>query len=434
MDLETINVADLKLDGQNPRHDPVKAQRDVIGALLAKEGSKIVKLAEDIATNGLSPIEAFLVLREPGPSHTVLEGNRRLAAVKLLANPTLTPLPKFQARFRALKKKMAAPITEVSCAIVTTRDHAKHWQALRHHGQSEGRGVVPWDTEASARFFGRRGTQAEKALKVIDAVKGAYPKNTALLADLDDVRKNRLTTLGRLVGDPFVRLRLGLELKPTVGAHYPSEELEPVVARILSDLKSGAVTVSGLKSQLQRRTYILGLGSDLPDETKFEADARPLVPAGTPRPPVPKPRPKPKPAPTAPRPLFDGVRLTNLGSRISDILTELQQIDVDKFPNASAALMRVVIELAVTEVHEKKGWPVGKLRELVKKCVYELDTTQADPKFQAVRAGLTDGTSMFAVATVHAYLHNPHYNPTPSELRSTASNFTAFLSGLDGLV
>jgi hypothetical protein len=293
---------------------------------------------------------------------------------------------------------------------------------------------VPWDTEASARFFGRRGTQAQKALAVIDAVKVAYPNNAALLADLDEVRKNRLTTLGRLVGDPFVRQRLGIDLKPIVGAHYPSEQLEPAVRKILSDLRSGTVTVSSLKSQMQRRSYVLSLGSDLPDETKFEADARPLVPPGTPRPPLPQPKPKPRPTPTLPRPLFDGVRLTNLGSRISDVLTELQQIDVDKFPNASAALARVVIELAVTEVHVKKDWPVGKLRELVKKCVYELDKTQSDPKYQAVRAGLNDGTSMFAVATIHSYLHNPHFNPTPSEVRSTAANYSAFLTGLDGLV
>ncbi len=434
MDLETINVADLKLDGLNPRHDPVKAQRDVVEALLAKEGSKIVKLAEDIATNGLSPIEAFLVLHEPGGSYTVLEGNRRLATVKLMANPTLTKVPKFQARFRALKKRMPAPITDVSCAIVANRDDAKHWQLLRHHGQSEGRGVVPWDTEASARFFGRRGTQAEKALSVLDAVKPIYVKNAPLLKDLDDVRRNKLTTFGRLVGDPFVRQRLGLELKPTVGGHYSSEDLEPAFARILSDLSTGKVTVSALKSQVQRRTYILGLGADLPDETKYEADARPLVPPGMPRPPAPKPKTKPTPSPAPPKPLFDGVRLTNLGSKIAAVLTELQQMDVDRFPNACAVLTRVVIDLAVTEVHEKKGWSIGSLKDLVKKCVYEIDRTQTDAKYQAVRTGLNDGTSMFAVKTIHAYLHNQHFSATPSEVRSIAANYSPFLSALDGLV
>ncbi len=437
MDLKTLNVADLKLDGQNPRHDPTKAQRDIIAALLAQDGPKITKLAEDIAANGLSPIDLFLVLQEPGPSYAVVEGNRRLASVKLLANPDLTSIPKYQARFRSLKKKMTTPITEVSCAIVTNREDAKHWQLLRHHGQSEGRGTVPWDTEASARFFGRRGTQAEKAIAVIDVLEHAFVSNKVMQDDLKDVRKNRLTTLGRVVGDPFVRGRLGLELNPSVGAHYPSEQLEPAIAKILSDLRSGKVTVSGLKSKQQRRDYVLGLGADLPDETKYEPDARPLVPPGSPRPLAPKPKPTPKPTLTAPKPLFDGVHLTNLGGRIADILAELQRLDVDKFPNASAALLRVVIELSVTEVHIKQGWPTGRnvyLKDMVKKCVNELDSTQKDAKFQSVRAGLVDGSSMFAVATIHGYLHNPHFNPVPSELRSQASNYSAFLSGLDSLV
>ncbi len=437
MDRESVNIADLKLDGANPRHDPATSQRDIIAALLAEDGTKLAKLAEDIATNGLSPIEAFLVLKEPGPSYTVIEGNRRLASVKLLANPDLTGIHKYAARFRALKKKMAAPITEVSCAIVTSREDAKHWQVLRHHGQSEGRGVVPWDTEASTRFFSRRGSHAEKALAVIDVLEKSYPGNKKLQDDLKDVRKNRPTTFGRLVSDPFVRGRLGLEISPDVEGHYPSELLEPAIARILSELTAGTITVSGLKSKDQRRKYVLSLGTELPDEAAYEPDARPLVPAGTPRPPSPKPKPAPKPAKTATKPLFDGVHLTNLGGRIADILTELQQLDVDRFSNAGAALLRVVIELAVTEVHVKKGWATGrnvKLRDMVKKCVHELDLTDKDTKYQSVRAGLNDSSSMFAVDTVHAYLHNPHFKPVPSELRSQASNYSAFLAGLDTLV
>jgi hypothetical protein len=443
VDHETLSVADLKLDVANPRHDPAKSQREAIAALLSQEGAKLARLAEDIALNGLSPVDEFLVLKEAGPSYTVVEGNRRLASVKLLANPELTNITKYQARFRSLKKKMSAPIHEVRCAIVTSRDEAKHWQLLRHHGQSEGRGVVPWESAASTRFFSRRGTHTEKALGVLDAIETAFGANKKLLEDARDVRKNRPTTFGRLVSDPFVRGKLGLEIAPGVEAHYPSELLESALGKILSDLATGRVTVSDLKSAKQRRDYIIGagdsgVGDHLPAETAYEPEARPLVPAGSPRPPAPSPKPKPapKPARTGTKALFDGVQLTNLGSRISEVLSELQRLDVDTFPNASAALLRVVVELAVTEVHVRKGWPTGphiKLRDMVKKCVGELDPTGKAPKYQWVRTGLNDGTSLFAVATIHAYLHNAHFNPTPSELRSTSSNLSAFLADLDTL-
>jgi hypothetical protein len=432
---QTVNVADLKLDGANPRHDPAKAQREIISALLNVAGGKIARLADDIATHGLNPIDSFLVLNEQGTvGYTVLEGNRRLAALKLLANPDLTPLPKYQKRFRELAKKMTAPVYEAPCAIVTSRDEARHWQELRHTGEREGVGVVPWDTEAAARFHGRRGTQADRAIIVIDAVQNAYPRNEALQKDISIVRKNRLTTLGRLVSDPFVRGRLGIDLMSgSLVAHYPSETLEPAISKVFADM-AGPVSVSDVDSKEQRRKYIAGIADRLPPDDAYENEARPLVPAGTPRAPAPKAKPTPKPPQPAVRPLFDGVRLMDLGGRISAVLTEIQQLDLDRFPNASAVLLRVVIELAVTEVHERKAWPKGTLRQMVQKCVHELDKTGKDPKYQAVRLGLADGTSLFSVATIHAYLHNADFNPTPTELRSIAANYSPFLAGLDTLV
>lgn len=437
MDRETVNVADLKLDGENPRHDAAKGQREIINALLEQEGVKIVHLAEDIAEFGISPIDDLLVLKNGG-AYTVLEGNRRLAALKLLGNPALTSVPKYEQRFRSIRKKMAIPaIHDLEVAIVKTRAEGRHWQELRHTGERGGRSVVRWDAEASARFYGRRGSQADTALGIIDALEPAYPSNKALLAGLKEIRKNRLTTLGRLVSDPDVRARLGIEMKPEVGAHYTSEQLEPAITRIVDDFSTAKVTVSAIWFKEDRRKYLLKIRSELPDESLRDPDARPLVPAGSPKPPVPTPKPKPGPQPPpSPKPLFDGVQLTALGGRIADVLAELQKLDVDKYPNAAGALLRVVIELAVTEVHVQKGWPYAnvKFKELVKKCLKALDPGEKDPKYQSVRAGLNDGTSMFAVATIHAYLHNQYYNPTPSEIRSTSSNYAAFLAGLDTLV
>jgi hypothetical protein len=441
VDRDTINVADLKLDVVNPRHDPARGQREAIAALLNQDGSKMLRLAEDIATYGLSPIDDLLVLEEPGPSYTVIEGNRRLACIKLLGNPDLAkPVPRYIPKFRAIAKKAVVPLPyELEVAIIRDREDAKHWQVLRHRGQSEGAGTVPWDSEASTRFFARRGTHTEKAIAVLDAVEAAFPGNAKLLNDVRQVRRGKPSTFGRLVGDPFVRERLGIQLKPTVGAQYKSEQIEPVLSQILSDMNSGKISVSDLKTKEQRRKYILvGLKPVLPDEADQETVARPLVPPGTPRPPAAPPKPTPALPPKAgPTPMFDGVRLTNLGGRIATVLSELQRLDVEKYPNAAAALLRVVIELAVTEVHSKKGWPMGPkvyLKDMVRKCVNELDPSQKDLRYQPVRAGLNNPNSLVAVATMHAYLHNAHYHPIASELRSTSANYAPFLAGLDAFV
>src|SRR6266540_3666887 len=77
MHYDDLGLADLKLDQKNPRHAPVAGQRETINALIDEEGSKLVKLAEDIVAHGLSPIDTFLVLKDKNAiTYTVVEGNR----------------------------------------------------------------------------------------------------------------------------------------------------------------------------------------------------------------------------------------------------------------------------------------------------------------------------------------------------------------------
>jgi hypothetical protein len=206
-----IDVADLMLDGQNPRHGATTGQREAIDALVAATGGqKLVALARDIVVEGLSPIDLPLVLRT-GNSYTVLEGNRRIGALKVLINPDLAPTQALQKRFRDLGRDADVP-TDVRCAVVKNRDEARHWVELRHTGENEGVGIVPWPTEAANRFKGRRGSQADKALAVIDALEQAFPANTKLHRDLATVRSKKLTTFGRLISDPSARELIGIEI------------------------------------------------------------------------------------------------------------------------------------------------------------------------------------------------------------------------------
>jgi len=455
-------VSDLHLDGTNPRHDPVSGEREAIEALLAKEGAKITALAYHIATKGLSPIDLPLVVEEPAGVFVVVEGNRRLAALKLLADPSLTARADYAKRFGLLKKKMTSPIFEVSCYVVATRDDAKPWQEIRHSGEQDGRGVVRWDAEATARFFGigKTGKHVADAITLIDELRKVYPKNAALQTDLDTIRGKRLTTLGRILGDPDVRDRFGLVLKPTVVSHYTSADLEALFSRMAADVASGTITVSAVFKKKDRTDYLTNIGAVLPDPARRKARATALAPitksapapapvatAPTPAPMPTAPTPALAPAPTTARPapqrLFEGVTLNKLGGRIPGVLDELLRLDPDRFPNASAALMRLVLELAVLTVFDKNTWPkttatTGKnprdlsLAEMVRECLGKLDPGGKDLRYQPIRVGLSDPNSIVAVRTLNAWLHNPYFRPT--DLRAIAANYSPFLSGLEGLV
>lgn len=423
-----IAVADLMLDVGNPRHETVRGQREAIQALL-DDGDKMVALARDIAANGLSPLDVFLVVPGRADLFTVLEGNRRIAALKLLANPDLAHPSRTEAAFRRLSSGANIP-SEVRCAVASSKEEAQHWLELRHTGEQRGAGVVAWNAEATQRFARQRGTQADRALAFADGIAQAYPGNTLLQANIAKVRKERLTTLGRLVSDPYVRETIGVTPSSDgLGTHYKTSDLEPLIERIFSDL-ADFLTVSALKSKAQRREYIEQARAAL-GQAVYRANPQPLAP--TPSPPQPR-RPRPTSRTSAKR-ILEGVSITTLGSRVETILRELRRLDVDQFPNTAAILLRAVVDLAVGQVHEENGWAADReLKKRVERCLREIDSTGKDQKYQAIRTGLQDGTSPFAVKTLHGYVHNPHFHATPTDVRALAANYAPFLQGLDGLV
>ena len=472
MSLVDIAVSDLRLDGENPRHDPAKGEQKIVAALMAEFGPKIIALAEDIAANGLSPIDPPMVVKD-GASYKMIEGNRRLTAVRLLTKPSLAPKPADVAAFAGLAKKMAAPIGVISCYVAPSRPAARHWQELRHRGQWNGKGVVPWDPEAINRFFGATSNTTAKAIILSDAVRAAYPLNISMLADLDAVMSKNSSTLGRLMSDPKFRDGLGIVLKPAFGSHYSSADLEPVLMRVLADLTGpNKKKVADFYYQTQREAYVKGLAAILPGPAQRQAQASPLSPLATAAPPLPAPVaaaspiappgpapavppaaapampiPPSKPTPVGPRRLFEGVRLPKFSLRIRDILAEIQRLPVDDYPNASAVLTRVVINLAVVEVFEKNGWPLkhpskglGKppkdktLAELLRGCLDQLDPSGKDKKWGVVRVELSKPHGQFAMSTLNAFVHDSGFNPVPKDLRLISANFAPFLAALDGLL
>lgn len=434
MSVVTIKIQNLMLDGKNPRHPPSSGQqREVVRALLDDVGDKMVTLAEDIVTHGPNPLDNIMAVSDrDGRTYTVLEGNRRTAVRKLLKNPALAGDHPLAAKFRELSARADNLTDDVEVFIVPDRDAGRHWQEIRHRGEQSGAGIVPWGSAQQERFSKRRGSQADRAVVVVDAIRAAFPDDDDLLDLTDEVQKNKLTTLGRLVRDPTVRDRLGIELdENTVLTHYSKDDLKATMTRIFSDLADG-MPVTKVKGKQDRVNYIdTVIAEARASDSKWHSDAEPLKPSKKAQ----KQKKKTRRTQRQKKKLLDGLELVNLGARVSDILHELQNLDIDTYPNTAGILLRVITELAVTEVHEKKFGPVKnkELRNVIKKMLHEVDPSDKDSKYAGVRAGLSDGTSVMAVSTMHAFVHNPHYSPTATEIRTIAANYQPFLEALDGM-
>jgi len=154
-------------------------QREAIQALIETERQKLVVLANDIGERGLSPMDRLLVTKN-GRNYTVVEGNRRLAAVRLLNNPALAEGSVIEAAIKRVAGGATAIPDDADCAVLDSREDAEHWMRLRHDGEARGAGVVRWNSLATNRFSHKPGTQAARAIKFLQAISDGYLNNTVI--------------------------------------------------------------------------------------------------------------------------------------------------------------------------------------------------------------------------------------------------------------
>lgn len=264
---------------------------------------------------------------------------------------------------------------------------------------------------------------------MLDAVGAAYSDDDNLLDRIERVKRTKLTTFGRLVSDPHVRDSIGIELtEGDLSRHYPVDALKPAFDRILTDLDS-TLSVSALKTKEQRREYVAKIRSALPDAKHYSASPDPFESKRTPG--RKKGRTTPKPQPK----LFDGLTLTKAPDRVQDVITEIRKLDPKSHPNAVALLMRAVVELMVGEAIDANTWPSARfLKDRIAECLKRIDPRGKDGRFQAVRAGLADPSHVMSATTLNAWVHNVHFNPSPTDLAVIAKNWTPFIQALDALL
>lgn len=444
-------MASLLLDETNPRFsEPATSQRDALNKLLADAPHKIVNLAEDISNeSSVNPTELPVCVVEDG-ALVVIEGNRRLAALKLLRNPDLADDDVHSSSFRAIAKGGQGP-ESLFCYTSPDREAARHWLELRHTGENDGLGVVEWQAWQSNNFRRRRGSQADRATIFCSAVAADFPDEAELLADIATVRRERLTTLGRLVADPEVRSNFGFNfVDDGIEFYFEREHIFAGMQQIFGDL-AGDVGVSQIKSKEQRATYI-----------KKAAEAQALPPRGErrlePRSPgtngentapdqsadppggtaLPHTRRK---MPREENVIFKGLKLRHVDLRTSKVLTQAQGVDIATAPAVAAVMLRVVLELTVTEVVLKFG--LGKdeisLKKKIAAVLRRLDPNIENPvKREAslatpwIRSQSEDGG--VAVQAMHAYVHNVMTNPTVGEVRELSRTFRPLLEQADALL
>ncbi len=441
--MAAIALTNLLLDVTNPRFVTEQDdQRAAIRNMAAEQSEKLLNLADDIVKFGLDPSSSAIVIPdgENTGRHIVVEGNRRIAALKLLHNPDLLQgiwQPQHERQLKKLGDTFReAPINDVQCVVLPDRDAANHWIQLRHRGEQQGRGTVAWDGLAAARYEQRRGGgRAQAALQAIDLVRQRASLDPAVLARLGDVP---ITTVQRLLNDPQVRATLGVELKNgALTTQLSEKEVLKGLTRIIRDAALGQLRVSRIETKEDRANYINSFRrSELPAASTTRGPSRVLAPApattSTPKQ-AKLVDPSSKRATLIPR----VARLTIAETKANDIFHELRHIKIEEFPYAIAVLFRVFLELSVDHYITSKKLMIkleldkAKLRAKLIKVAEHLEQSGVMTKRETKILHFIANPQHFLAAsvdTLHSYVHDAHFAASPSDLKAAWNSLEPFFT------
>jgi hypothetical protein len=110
MAAKNLKIDQLELDLLNPRINAADNQHEAMQRIIDDQNGKLGNLAESIVEDGLNPMDRLLVMKSETSTgkYTVLEGNRRALALRILKNPNvLTGLTVRSALQKKLEKLAA---------------------------------------------------------------------------------------------------------------------------------------------------------------------------------------------------------------------------------------------------------------------------------------------------------------------------------------
>jgi hypothetical protein len=437
-----LNVSSLLLDARNPRIPPgtdEPSQRQLIEELI--EHDNVYELAREMATSGFDPLELLVGIDDDGRT-IILEGNRRLAALKVLEKPDLAP-ERFVKRLKQLAQSDGIP-GRVRVLVAPSRDDAAPL-ILRKHTREQ---IQRWSPLMQARFY-QSLTESGITIKEMAKRYGVAPGEIASFLRLDsmyrlarsmdlpadiaravnDPREFPASVLERLIDTRDFRTFLGVDFDAEGGvtAKVNAKDFRKAYSRVLSDIAAKRIDTrtvnkaqdtstyiekhwAGLKPKPQQKTLSLDelAGKAAASATATEQPSKASAAATR---------------ATTGRPIPPGLRCTISDDRVREIFKELKSLTPKRYANAHAVLLRILLELAVNHyvtetggmkpllekaAKEKKGadWSPS-LRQMLRPLLEDANFKARPLARKAVNRLLNDdGKSTLSVETLDGFVHN----------------------------
>jgi len=344
----------LRLDPQNVRlglsHDA--PQGDIIQDLFQNEGA--FQIAEAVTTIGFFTHDLPIVVKE-GRYWTVVEGNRRTAAIKALLNPYV--VPGFQTRLAKLVQGIPtiSSLQTINAVVAPDRNSANQVIAALHTSNPR----KPWAPLRQADFFYAQIIAGKTVQKLQEEYPGTNVAEFIKMAEMHKLlrtvdytdpnlssyasRRNfPISTFDRLyANDQFLSLAK-LEVDPPTG-HFTlagdKEDFARLAQKLVADIKAKRIDTRVLNKP-ESESYKTYFEELRPFEVKSatERDRVPVIEATVVEPPTPK---------RGSRLVITGLQGIPGYPSTERILDELGRINYHEFPNATFDLIRTFLEKSI---------------------------------------------------------------------------------------
>lgn len=459
------SVDNIRLWTENPRLNPEEnylTVTDFAEGMISSSGDSknFITLAKSIVKLGFIPADPIVLWQDDNNNHYyVAEGNRRVLVLKLLRKPTLAP-KSIRATFMSLSQKIDhESINKIPVSIAPTFEDAEWYVAQRNSITSSKR---PWEAEQLRRWImdlyykydkdisliNARVDLSEselkkhiRFLKLKDLVNDVKDKLTSEEFELASSFRFPITTFERFFASTAVKERWGLIFNDSdfniisVRSSFLiafSEVIKRMILpkgnewRIDSRILHNAYDISKILDTLPAVSFesedenedsstASGEGSTSSENNNNYSDnsgnSRDSNDTNTNTTPPTKPKDDPK----RNKLIHSSYYLESDEYRLIGIFGELKKISIQNYKNATAASIRVFLDLAILnfikaeniEVDIKKQYKTDDLKNVnLKKRLDFIKQRSINSKAKNVIGKLVNSSDTFSLDVLNGYHHS----------------------------
>ncbi len=450
--IKKISIKDLSLWDENPRFPDRylhKNEKELIRHLVSKKDYKILDLARKIVDGFYTPPLEKLVVFKTKNENIVLEGNRRLACYKLLANPELIDTKIKKEKLYKLNSNIDIDNKyKLECIVTDNKEQAELYVEQKHLRSNNELG---WGDNERAHYSARKnGRNAAKGALLKVHLTSKINELSSIPEQIKDqvVGRGFVTTLWRLLNQGPAWKTFGYD---TGGANLKTsdKQFDKKLVIIIHDVISKVKFKNKLLSRLdveEIESYLTGISVSRYKEAKDELSKKGnAIKPTSPKPDASKPTPKPKPSQRKTL-IPKYCQLTIEQPKIESIYLELKEkllLDgsTKSVPNAVGVLFRVFLETSLDYYIKKNNIIFNtknriSIKYKIEKVVDNLinDKGYSKKSFKNITKVRTSNhvQSFLSVDHLHDYVHSTNTQPPQADLKIFWGNLQEFFEILWG--